>query len=128
MLEPYCRRWIQVPLSEAATMKTLDADIGHHYFDIISNESRVEFHVDYWRSCLARLKSSEETLPHREIEATTSIQKPTSIRPLMIIGQDESVFSQYLMSSKQWMGPRGQVALLPKSEGDGYMPFCICIP
>jgi hypothetical protein len=121
MLEPYCRRWIQVPLSEAATMKTLDADIGHHYFDIISNESRVEFHVDYWRSCLARLKASEETLPHREIEARTSIRKPTSVRPLMIIGQDESVFSQYLMSSKQWIGPRGQVALLPKSEGDGYM-------
>ena len=41
----------------------------------------------------------------------------------MIAGQDESVFSQYLLSSKQWMGPKGQVALLPKSEGDGYMVF-----
>ncbi len=39
----------------------------------------------------------------------------------MIIGQDESVFAQYLLSSKQWIGPRGQVPLLPKSEGDGYL-------
>lgn len=39
----------------------------------------------------------------------------------MIIGQDESVFAQYLLSSKQWVGPKGQVPLLPKLEGDGYM-------
>jgi hypothetical protein len=40
----------------------------------------------------------------------------------MIVGQDKLVFSQYLLSSKGWMGPKGQVALLPKSsEGDGYM-------
>jgi hypothetical protein len=58
----------------------------------------------------------------QKIEAT-SIRKSASVRPLMIAGQDESVFSQYLLSSKQWMGPKGQVALLPKSEGDGYMVF-----
>ena len=123
MLEPYCRRWIQVPLREAATIKTLDTNIGHHYFDIISNENRVEFHVDYWRSCIVeQLKKTSEVTPlHQEIEATTSIQKSVSVRPLMIVGQDESVFSQYLLSSKQWIGPKGQVALLPKSEGDGYM-------
>ena len=39
----------------------------------------------------------------------------------MIIGQDESVFAQYLLGSKQWVGPKGQRPLLPKSEGDGYM-------
>jgi hypothetical protein len=39
----------------------------------------------------------------------------------MIIGQDESVFAQYLLGSKAWVGPKGQRPLLPKSEGDGYM-------
>ena len=39
----------------------------------------------------------------------------------MIIGQDESVFAQYLLGSKTWVGPKGQRPLLPKSEGDGYM-------
>lgn len=46
VLEPRCRRWIQLPLSEAATIKTLDTDFGHHFYDIISDETRVEFHVD----------------------------------------------------------------------------------
>ena len=39
----------------------------------------------------------------------------------MIIGQDESVFAQYLLGAKSWVGPKGQRPLLPKSEGDGYM-------
>jgi hypothetical protein len=39
----------------------------------------------------------------------------------MIVGQDESVFAQYLLGSKTWIGPKGQRPLLPKSEGDGYM-------
>ncbi|KAI2488670.1 hypothetical protein MHU86_6071 [Fragilaria crotonensis] len=56
VLEPRCRRWIQLPLSEAATIKTLDTDFGHHYYDIISDETRVEFHVDYWKNCISRIK------------------------------------------------------------------------
>jgi hypothetical protein len=39
----------------------------------------------------------------------------------MIVGQDESVFAQYLLGSKTWVGPKGQRPLLPKSEGDSYM-------
>ncbi len=39
----------------------------------------------------------------------------------MRVGEDESVISQYLMPYKPWMGPRGQVALLPKSERDRYI-------
>ncbi len=39
----------------------------------------------------------------------------------MIVGQGESVFAQYLLGSKTWIGPKGQRPLLPKSEGDGYM-------
>ena len=124
IIEPYCRHWIQVPLREAATTKALGTNIGHHDFDIILyNENRVEFHVDYWRSCIVeQLKKTSEVTPlHQEIEATTSLLKSVSVRPFMIVGQDKSVFSQYLLSSKQWIGPKGQVALLPKSEGDGYM-------
>jgi hypothetical protein len=42
-------------------------------------------------------------------------------KPITIIVQDESVFAQYLLGSKTWVGPKGQRPLLPKSEGDGYM-------
>ncbi|KAI2489698.1 hypothetical protein MHU86_24887 [Fragilaria crotonensis] len=39
----------------------------------------------------------------------------------MITGQDELELAQYLLSSNQWIGPKGQVPLLPKLERDGYM-------
>ncbi len=60
----------------------------------------------------------------QDIEARTSIRVSKLVRPLMIINQVESVFAQYseyLLLSKQWIEPKGQVPLLPKSEGNGYM-------
>ena len=39
----------------------------------------------------------------------------------MIIGQDECVFSQFLLKSKMWIGPNKETPLLPKSEGEGRM-------
>jgi len=52
-----------------------------------------------------------------------NVQLKMSIRalhgslPIMIIGQDECMFSQFLLSSKTWMGPNKEAPLLPKSEG-----------
>jgi hypothetical protein len=113
-LEPCCKRWIQCPISKATTIKGLDIGFGHRYFDIIRNEEVVEFHIDYWN----RTQNQETTTT---IQPTTSIRVSSLARPKMIIGQDESVFAQYLLGAKSWVGPKGQRPLLPKSEGDGYM-------
>jgi len=116
--EPYCKRWIQIRLEKAQTIKDLDLTFGYHYLDIVSNEQRVEFHIDYFNQV------QEKNLPQQIQEhqdPTMSIRVARGARPLMLIGQDESVFAQYLMPSKNWMGPNGEVPLLPKSEGDGYM-------
>jgi hypothetical protein len=106
-------------LSKATTIKTLDTELGHRYYGIIFDENRIEFHIDYWKNCISRIKISEEA--PRYIVAATSIRVSAAVRPLMIIGKDESVFAEYLLSSKQWIGPKGQVPLLPKSEGVGDM-------
>jgi hypothetical protein len=42
-------------------------------------------------------------------------------RPVLLVGQDESTFHQYIFSKKQWRGPNGKAFLLPKSEGEMYM-------
>jgi hypothetical protein len=39
---------------------------------------------------------------------------------MILVGQNESVFAQYLLEAKTWIGPKGQRPLLPKSEGNGY--------
>jgi hypothetical protein len=111
-LEPYCNRWVRMSISKAMTMTDIDVEeMGHKYFDIISNEECIEFHIDYWN----RFRGQER------IEPTTSIRVSPMARPIMIVGQDESVFAQYLLGAKTWIGPKGQRPLLPKSEGDGYM-------
>jgi hypothetical protein len=50
-----------------------------------------------------------------------SIRAAPNSRRLEIMGQDECVFSQFLVGGKSWVGANGERALLPKSEGDGYM-------
>ena len=39
--------------------------------------------------------------------AQLSVQTSQDIRPVMIVGQDESVFSQYLLGSKTWLEQKG---------------------
>lgn len=67
-------------------------------------------------------------LPTPKSVCPVCIQAPPGAKPIMINGQDESRFAQYLMGSKMWVGPKGIRPLLPKSEGDGYMAaLCFCV-
>ena len=44
-----------------------------------------------------------------------SIRHNETCRPLMMIGQDESTFRQYIFSPKTWRGQAGFNQILPKS-------------
>jgi hypothetical protein len=46
--EPYCKRWVQLSVNEANSIKGVDINFGYLYHDIVSNEDRIEFHVNYW--------------------------------------------------------------------------------
>ena len=46
---------------------------------------------------------------------------PKGMRPLLIIGQDESVFHQFSYSSRSWRAPKGEAHLLPKSNSYSIM-------
>ena len=41
--------------------------------------------------------------------------------PVIMIGQDESIFRQYAFTSKTWNSPDGTMKLLPKSDGHTQM-------
>ncbi len=95
---------------------------GYSYLDIVSKEERIEFHLDNysWNQIIADDSTNQQS-SHQQMKPTTIIRVSLQTRPLMIVGQDMSVFAQYLLCSKTWVGPKGQCLLLPKSEGDGYM-------
>jgi hypothetical protein len=126
--EPRCKRWVQLSVVEANTIKDLDLRFGYTYFNIFADKQMVEFHIDYWSRVTRNTTSSistegPQTEPQQlhQKQATTSVSVSLKTKPIMIVGQDESVFAQYLLGSKTWVGPNGQRPLLPKSEGDGYM-------
>ena len=50
-----------------------------------------------------------------------SVRKPPSMKPLMLFSQDESVFNQFLLKPRQWVGLQGQRPLLPKTDGISFM-------
>ena len=47
-----------------------------------------------------------------------SVRRDKDTKPLMMIGQDESTFQQYIFSKRQWKSRDGCNLLLPKSGGE----------
>ena len=53
-----------------------------------------------------------------------SVRMPKGSRPILLIGQDESVYKQFQFSSRAWKGPTGENTLLPTSDGYSKMVSC----
>ncbi len=56
-----------------------------------------------------------------EFGGTLSVRRPENSCPLIIFGQDESVFSQCSFNGTQWVGLSGERSILPKNDGIGVM-------
>jgi hypothetical protein len=53
-----------------------------------------------------------------ESDWTKSIRvKDEEFWPIIIFGQDQLAFHQYLLKSKNWTGSKGEWALLPERDG-----------
>jgi hypothetical protein len=93
-----------------------DADTagrGYTYQEEHTGKEMVEFHVDDYDI----LQNVAEEMGFGMFGGNLSVRKPAGVKPLMIFGQDESVFNQFLLKSQQWVGPQGQRPLLPKTDG-----------
>jgi hypothetical protein len=71
----------------------------------------IEFHVDDY-DFLHDLAAERRF----KYGGNLSVQMPAGVHPLIILGDDECDFAQYLLGSKQWVGPKGERALLPKTD------------
>ena len=50
-----------------------------------------------------------------------SVKKKPEEKPIIMIGQDKSIFKQFLITAKQWNLPDGSCAINPKEDGQGIM-------
>ena len=74
----------------------------------------IEFHVDD-HDCLQKYAIKK----YGEFERNTSVRN--TLKPVIILGQDESIYNQFSFGCKQWVGKKGERAFLPKSGGAGVM-------
>jgi hypothetical protein len=109
-LEPQTHRWIQVTKETVERWKLekripndeSTAARGYAYRDQSSEEDMMEFHVDDFDF----LHSVADEMGFGAVGGNLSVRKPPNTKPLMIFGQDESVFNQFLLKSSFWRGPR----------------------
>ena len=112
-LEPRThRRWMQMTKETVEKWKserriledTERTERGYTYQEPHTGKEMVEFHVDDYNM----LQNLAVEMGFGIHGGNLSVQKPPAARPLMIFGQDESVFNQFPLKSRQWVGPNGQ--------------------
>ena len=115
--ERRCFRWLQLPIVEVEKLEKDDKffcrTCGYEYKDE-SNNTYFEFHVDAH-------ESFQDKCNHLPFGGNLSIRKNKDEKPLIFIGQDESIFKQFTLTSKQWCLPNGACAPNPKDDGQGVM-------
>ena len=110
-----CYRWYSVPLHEQQQMVKdgkIHRELGYHY--CIDGKQFVEFHVDDHIDFQNRCN-------HLQYGGYLSVRKDPQLKPLMILGQDEVIFKQFVFSKGVWILPDGTKQLMPKDEGQGVM-------
>ncbi|KAL7525012.1 hypothetical protein ACHAXR_003180, partial [Thalassiosira sp. AJA248-18] len=115
VLEKRSHRWIQILKTEFDAMKACTPGIlaSGYTYTAIDGRAMIEFHVDD-HECMKKLANEK-------YEFGGNISVRCSGKPIIIIGQDESVYNQFAFGCKQWVGKSGERAFLPKSGGAGVM-------
>ena len=94
------------------------ARVFHSYTGNDGSKMR-EYHVDIHPRLQAFVRN-------KRMGGDLSVRKPEGTRPVIIIGQDESVVKQHSFSAKCWQGVGGERKLLPKSDGYSLMISAFC--
>jgi hypothetical protein len=117
--ENNCYLWVQIPEDQAKMLEENNNEplmTGIAYEYLHESISMREYHVD----CHPLLKGFVDE-DNKHFGGNLSIRKHNETRPLIVVGQDESAYSQFSFSAKTWFGPDGECKLLPKGEGETIM-------
>jgi hypothetical protein len=113
VLETNCHHYIQISKNQYDKLvqdKSLYPNMNGYLYTNADRRHMLEFHIDdhvYFQ----KIQS------HLLFGASLSVRKPTTIKPLIIFGQDECIFKQIKFSKKTWRLPDGRYPLLPKEGG-----------
>ena len=109
-------RWIQITRDESAKL-IADGNVlpqqGYQYVDD-QQQLMTEYHVDDWEGFHERMEPIE-------FGGNLSVRRDKEKKPIIILGQDECIYKQFLFKHRHWIGRNGERPLLPKDEGQGIM-------
>ena len=114
--------WVKISADEAVKLennKEVELPKCYHSYVNEDGEQMREYHVDvhpYLQRYISNTKMGGDL----------SVKHSPNVRPVIIIGQDESVIKQYSFSAKSWVNPNGERKLLPKSDGYTTMISAFC--
>ena len=114
--------WCQISEEVAVGLENNEeVNLSKAFYEYRNDKGKMmrEYHVDVH----PYLKNY---IHNKEMGGDLSVRKPPNTRPVIVIGQDESVFKQYSFSSKSWVNPNGERKLLPKSDGYSLMISAYC--
>ena len=114
--------WVHLTAEEATILEN-DQNINlakafHSYTGENGSEMR-EYHIDIHPHLYSFVRN-------KRMGGDLSVRNKDGSRPVIIIGQDESIVKQYSFSSKSWQGAEGQRKLVPKSDGYSLMISAFC--
>jgi hypothetical protein len=120
-LELRAYRWVVLTESDAKILEDrqknpLQKGLARKDF-LRDGQMMREYHID----CHPNLATYVTPANKEKHGADLSVDFPQGQRPLIFVGQDESIYYQYLFSSKSWHGPDGEAKLFPKSQGEAVM-------
>ncbi len=110
-------RWLQMTLVESKELESNGSITRYCGFNYVADNNgvdMVEYHVD-------ASYEFEERLQLLPFGGNLSVRKPTGSKTVILLGQDEAIFKEFLFVTKMWVGPCGERPLLPKDEGTGTM-------
>ena len=115
--EPRTYRWIQLTEQQVDELAAKEQTFKKEDAFKIKNSDGTfsyEYHVDYSELFVDMVR-------HLPFGGHLSHRRPPNSKPLIIFGQDESIFRQFAMTKSCWYGPDGTTALVPKDDGQGVM-------
>lgn len=115
--EPYCHRFVRLTSEDLARINILESECIA-IEDVETDTTLFEVHEDrLWHLGNDAIQAEFDA---KERQQSIRREDPTKKR-LIIIGQDECIFHQYLLNQKAWIGPNGEQSIDPKTIGEGFM-------
>ena len=78
--------------------------------------NKIEYHVDSYNYLATYIQEDD-----KKIGGSLSIRQPVDDQPLLLIGQDELSYHQFVFSKKLWKDPDGHNFILPKGLDETLM-------